>query len=130
MSSPTSRSKSKLEKEGWFVASVEKYNSFVKRRFDLWEFGDLLAFRGDEVLIVQTTSGSNVSSRIEKIKHLPVADHWLQSATRQIHVHGWAKKGPRGKAKRWTCRIVRMGYDDNFGVYAIDETDPSDINNH
>lgn len=126
--SPTQRSLNKLRSDGWFVAITEKWNPHVRIRQDIWGFGDLLAFKGDDVLIVQTTSNSNVSSRVEKIKYIPVADHWLQSATRHIHVHGWAKKGPRGKAKRWMCRIIRLAYDDNFGVYAMDEPDPSDVN--
>lgn len=88
------------------VAIVEKYNSFIKRRIDLWGFGDLLCVRNDEVLIVQTTSGSNVSARLEKMKHIPEAGLWLMSPNRKIEIHGWAKRGERGKQKKWTCRIV------------------------
>lgn len=108
MSSPTARSLAKLRKDGWTAATVEKWNGFIKRRNDLYGFGDILAFKGDVTLIVQSTSGGNVSARVEKIKLIPAADHWLQSETRRIVVHGWARQGPRGKRKLWTCREVEI----------------------
>lgn len=109
MSSPTQRSLKELRKAGWLVAVVEKYNSFTKQRMDLWGFGDLLAIKGNDTMIVQTTSGSNVSKRLEKIAShpcLPMAQFWLESPTRRIEVHGWRKVGPRGKRKTWQCRVV------------------------
>ena len=107
--SPTQRSLKKLRADGWFVAIVEKWNSFTHIRQDLWGFGDLLAIRGDTALIVQTTSGANVAARLEKIKAIPAAEAWLQSPTRRIVVHGWRKAGARGKRKLWDCREVEVG---------------------
>lgn len=104
MSSPTQRSLALLRDEGWTVAIVEKWNQFARIRQDLFGFADLLAFRGDAVLAVQTTSGSNVSARIEKIGQCQAALLWRESRYRTIEVHGWAKRGPRGKRKTWTCR--------------------------
>lgn len=108
MSSPTKRSLKLLRADGWTAATVEKWNPHVKIRQDLWGFGDLLAFRGNEVLIVQTTSGSNVAARIAKIRLIPAADHWMASPTRKLLIHGWSKRGPRGKRKQWTCRVVHL----------------------
>lgn len=91
------------------MAIVEKYNSFTKQRMDLWGFGDLLAIRGDDTMIVQTTSGDNVSKRCQKIASHPciiMAQFWLESPTRRIEVHGWRKVGPRGKRKTWECRVL------------------------
>lgn len=102
--SPTQRSLAKLRREGWLVAIVEKYNAFIKRRIDLWGFGDLLAIRGDQCLIVQTTSGAHVSERLTKIRFIPAAEEWIKSPNRKIVVHGWSKRGPRGKRKTWDCR--------------------------
>ena len=105
MSTPTSRSLEFLRGQGYTAEVVERYNSFTRRRNDFLGFADILAFkigvRG--VLAVQTTSGSNASARIEKIRQEPKAGLWL-AAGNQIVVHGWAKRGPRGKRKVWTCR--------------------------
>lgn len=90
MSSPTQRSKKLLEDEGYTVEIVERYNSFVKRRFDLFGFIDLLAIKPGETVGVQTTSYSNLSARVRKI-----ADHENVDAVREagwkILVHGWRK---------------------------------------
>lgn len=91
------------------VAVVEKYNSFTKQRKDLWGFGDILAAKGNETVIIQVTSGSNVPARIQKILTEPInymASFWLESPNRRIEVHGWRKVGPRGKRKTWQCRVV------------------------
>lgn len=90
------------------VEIVEKWNQFSRTRKDLFGFIDLVAVRGNEILGVQTTSGSNVSARIEKIKCTPGFVTWLHLPTRRVIVHGWAKRGPRGKAKHWTCRQVEV----------------------
>ena len=98
MSSPTQRSKALLEKEGYKVAIVERWNPHAKKRQDLFGFIDLLAIRPDETLAVQTTSYSHVSERLHKI-----AEHDNLPAVREagwkIEVHGWHKKN-----NRWQCR--------------------------
>lgn len=124
MSSPTQRSLAKLRAEGWTAATVERWNPHVKIRQDLWGFGDLLCFKGDEVLIVQTTSGSNLLARVAKIRMLPVADDWLRSEHRKIVVHGWLRKGPRGKRKTWRCREVcvkRRATADSWELVGVEE---------
>lgn len=106
--SPTQRSLKKLREEGWLVAVVEHWNSFRHIRQDLFGFADLLAIRGDEALLVQTTSGSNVAARVEKIVQSSAAKLWLTSPNRRIVIHGWSKRGERGKRKLWTCREIEM----------------------
>lgn len=96
--SPTQNSLKKLRSEGYTVGIVEFWNSFTRRRQDLFGFGDLLAFRKDEFCIVQTTSASNFSARKKKIRANDVAKEWVNSGG-HIIIHGWRKvKG------RWTCR--------------------------
>jgi carbonic anhydrase len=112
MSSPTQRTLAKLRSESWPLVQVtEKWNQFARVRQDLFGFIDCLAIRGDEVLAVQTTSAANVSARIHKLSTLPAVSHWLESATRKLVIHGWAKRGAKGKAKRWTCREVWLTRD-------------------
>lgn len=106
--SPTQRSLKKLRAEGWLVAITERWNPWSKTRQDLFGFVDLLAVRGDETLAVQTTSGSNVSARLEKIHSTQAASLWLESPSRKIVIHGWRKIGSRGKRKMWDCREVTV----------------------
>lgn len=103
--SPCQRSLAKLRSDGWLCAVVERFNPYVKVRQDLFGFIDILAIRGDVSLAVQTTSGSNVSARLDKINATPAALLWL-APSRQIVIHGWSKQGPRGKRKVWTCREI------------------------
>lgn len=105
MTSPTQRSLAKLREEGWKPAVVEHWNAFTRRRQDLFGFADLIALRGAEILLVQTTSGSNASARVRKIE----AAEWLpfvRAAGIQIHVHGWKRYARRVDGKYWRCRVV------------------------
>ena len=104
--SPTQRSLARLRKENWLCAVTEHWNPWTKRRADLFGFIDIVCLRGDETLAVQTTSGSNVAARLGKIKATQAASVWLESPNRKITIHGWDKKGPRGKRKTWECREV------------------------
>lgn len=104
--SPTQRSLKKLRDEGWHACVVEKWNTFAKIRNDAFGFGDILAFRGHITALVQTTSDANVSARLKKIQDIPEAHAWASGATRQIIVHGWGKKGAKGKRKTWECREI------------------------
>ena len=106
MSSPTQRSKKYLEEQGYFVWIVEHWNSFAKIRQDLWGFADLLAIKPNEILAVQTTSGSNVSARVKKINNHENVVKVRQAGIR-IHVHGWAK----GKNNRYSIRVVDCSYE-------------------
>ena len=111
MSSPTQRSLAYIRKE-WpeaVCAIVERWNPYAKVRQDLFGFIDILVCLRHQVIAIQTTSDSNVAARVAKIEATPAAAIWLQSPTRRIVVHGWAKKGPRGKRKVWTLREVEVG---------------------
>jgi hypothetical protein len=101
--SPTQRSLKHLRDAGYTVAIVEHYNSFTRKRYDLWGFADLLAIRTGEVLAVQTTSGSNVSARVRKIAESPLVGA-VRDAGVRIHVHGW-RKGSNG---RYSLREVDL----------------------
>lgn len=107
MTSPTQLSLKLLREEGYIVAIVEKYNIFSHRRIDLFSIGDLLAVKDNEngCTMIQTTSSSNLSARVHKsvyekepYNNLKI---WLAAGNRFI-LHGWSKKGPKGKRKLWT----------------------------
>ncbi len=106
--SPTQRSLKHLRDQGYTVAVTERWNPFARIRQDLFGFIDLLCFKGNEILAVQTTSAANISARVAKIRGIQAASLWLESPTRRIVVQGWAKRGERGKRKVWTVREVEI----------------------
>lgn len=108
MSSPTQRSLKLLRDAGYLCQIVERWNPHAKVRSDLFGFIDILAVRGDTVIGVQTTSANNMAARVAKIRALPTFKDWLHSPSRRVHVHGWGKKGPRGKRKMWQCRMLDL----------------------
>ena len=75
--SPTARSLSWLRREGFIVAVVEKWNPFAGIRQDVWGIADVLAChpRDRLILLVQTTSASNVSHRLQKARARPELAH-------------------------------------------------------
>jgi len=102
--SPTKRTLEKCKKHGWTVAVVERWNQFAKVRQDLFGFVDVVAMSGQGFVGIQSTSGSNVSSRIAKIREEPRAAEWLKCGGR-IFVHGWRKLVKTG---RWECREIEI----------------------
>lgn len=106
--SPTKRSLALLRGRGLVVAVTERWNPHAGIRQDLWGWVDLLALdpATGELLAVQTTSGSNVSSRIDKIQAWPHLAAFL--LRHRAVVHGWSKRGARGKRKLWACREVEV----------------------
>jgi hypothetical protein len=104
MMTPTARTLAALRKLGYLAAVVEKWLPRIKRRQDLFGFGDVLAVHpGDRVfMIVQATTGSNVASRLNKARALPALTTWL-GAGGTFEVWGWKKmKG------RWHVRRVAV----------------------
>lgn len=108
MSSPTQRSLALLRKQWPLVAITEHYNAFSRMRHDLFGFVDVLCCRQDSILAVQTTSGANVSARMAKIALLPSVVYWLSNPACRLVIHGWAKRGAKGKRKLWECREVEV----------------------
>lgn len=102
--SPTELSLAVLRAQGYACWIVEYYNSFTRRRHDLYGAWDIMAVREGEVLLVQTTSGSNVSARVKKIaenEYTPI----LRSANVRLEIHGWTKKKV-GRRLDYKQRIV------------------------
>lgn len=111
--SPTQRSLKYLRDRGYTAQVVEHWNPFARRRIDLFGVLDVVAIRGDAygVLGVQTTSGSNLAARRTKALDSDQLYIWLSSGNR-FHLHGWSKRGAKGKRKLWTCRVVEVTLDD------------------
>ncbi len=101
--SPSARSLQHLRKLGYYAQVVERYNPFAHVRQDLFGFIDIVAIKGDQngVLGVQATSADHVSHRKKKSIAQEPLKVWLKAGNRFV-VHGWSKKGARGKVKHWT----------------------------
>ena len=106
MTSPTQRSMKAMRDLGFVAVVVERWNPDARVRNDLFGMFDILAMRQGSIVGVQTTSGANFSSRIHKIRENPLHLVWLSFG--KIEVHGWEKKGPRGKRKVWEVRVHRF----------------------
>jgi hypothetical protein len=111
--SPTQRSLKKARDAGYLAGITEKWVPFPPpgHRSDLFGFIDLIILQGPYTVAIQTTSGSNLSVRLAKIKAEPRAAQWLDGGTRKIVIHGWRKGGPRGKRKVWGCRELEVTAD-------------------
>jgi hypothetical protein len=89
---------------------VEHWNSFARKRNDLFGFIDIVAL-SDKIVGIQCTSGSNVSARVKKIldECQDAAREWLQAGG-AIEVWGWRKisKERGSKVKIWDLRIEQI----------------------
>jgi len=127
--SPTQRSLAYAKKQGFIAAVVEKWNPHMRIRQDLFGFADLIVLDGKPgSALWQVTTGANVSKRLTKMtdtteeKAVRIYDKviaWLKAGNR-IEIHGWAKKGPRGKRKTWQLRIIKIRSSEFYGALFID----------
>jgi hypothetical protein len=86
---------------------VERWAGGV--RHDLFGFGDLVAIADFQTgsLAVQTTTSSHAQDRIKKALAIPELRLWLKAGN-GFEVHGWAKRGERGKRKFWRVHIFSL----------------------
>lgn len=88
----------RLTDDGYLVENVEKYNTFSKKKNDLWGFIDFLAIKRDEVLAIQVTSKSNMSARRKKMtEHENIGK--VREAGIRIELWGFYKEKNRWKVK-------------------------------
>lgn len=111
--SVTPRSLKNLRDRGYEPCVVEYFNYFARKRKDLYGFIDIVALHPGErgILGVQCTTASNLAAREKKAIALPAYWKWLQAGN-VVEMHGWAKKGPKGKRKLWTPIIRRTSLAD------------------
>lgn len=99
------KTKELYERNGYVYAKTEHWNSFCKRRVDLFGFADAIAFLpgSSDVVLIQITTRSNASSRRNKINESPIAVLWT-TGNRKIHLVTWEKK-----SRRWDHRVEVLG---------------------
>ncbi len=105
---PSGRSLTMLRKEGWRVAVVEKQIAGTLWKKDVFGFGDILAIHDREkrILLVQTTTLSNVPARLTKATATLELTIWLNCGG-SFEVHGWHRQ-----AGVWRCKRVAVSPDD------------------
>ncbi len=106
----TSRSLAYYRKEGYLCWIVEKYNSFTKKRTDLFNIIDIIAI-GEDTIGIQSC-GQAFSEHDKKIVESEYKDAWLKAGNRLILI-GWrkVKKKRGGVAMVWMSRIKEYGVD-------------------
>jgi hypothetical protein len=123
--SPTQRSLKHLREAGYHVEIVERWNQWSRSRHDLFNMFDLLALHPDGTLVgVQVTSTAHVAERVAKLEANPLLALWAKKNT--AVVHGWAKRGPRGKRKLWTLKEMHCGKEGRFEREVVPEGDTGD----
>lgn len=105
MPSPTQRSLAYCRQLGWQAQVVEKWNPHAKIRQDLFGCIDIVACDGENIVGIQSTSRTNVPTRVAKSLAEPKLNRWLKSGG-TFQVCGWGKGGP---SKRWQLRVVHIG---------------------
>jgi hypothetical protein len=86
-------------KQGYICDVSERWNAFANKKNDLLGFCDIVAVCPDEVLFIQTTSRSNMSSRRNKIRGIPAAAMIAGLPCAKVILLGWYKNGAR-----WACK--------------------------
>jgi len=105
---PTNRTVHFLADRGVRCGNVERHVHQVRKRYDLFGFIDAIAIYPDTIAGLQITSGSNVSSRVDKImnERREACEDFMRVGI--VEVWGWRKLSPRGtKAVRWKPRVMR-----------------------
>ena len=91
-----------MRKSGWYVEKTEfdlrrprKDDDDLIWKHDLLRFCDILCLKRGRRLLVQTTSVSNISARVTKIRGLVTFEHAKQAGF-EIQVHGWGSSKING----------------------------------
>lgn len=89
-----------MKKNGYVIDKAESYNAYSRRKKDLFGFIDYVAIHPEkkELLAIQTTSKSNLSTRVKKAEGLDAYWHWLATGNKVVF-HGWYKENNRWKLK-------------------------------
>lgn len=106
--SPTARTLDLLRKSGYLAAVTERWVPGANIRRDLFGCFDVLAIHPvrREVVLVQTTTAGNLSSRVAKVKASPNTPAILAAGV-IVQVHGWKLLDGR-----WQAKIVGIRAED------------------
>lgn len=121
MTSPTARTLETLRALGYTAQVVEHWNPHAKIRQDLFGWVDVIAIHPQHGFLgVQATTSDHLANRATKAMAEPRLRVWLAAGGR-AECWGWAKRGPRGAVKRWTCTRRQLTLDDLPEAEAVEE---------
>lgn len=103
--SPTQRTLARLREIGYIAQVVEHWNPYGKCRVDLFGCIDIVAVHKhmNEVLGIQTTTGTNHARRRAKALASPALPRWIAGGAR-FEIWSWTRK----RNGRWVLRIERF----------------------
>lgn len=110
---PTMRTLAYCKKIGRTSGIVEKWNSFIKIRQDLFGFIDIICIDPDKGIVAVQSTGSAHSEHIKKltIEREEIVREWLRVAPLELISWRKVKKVRGGKAMVWKPRIVDFSLD-------------------
>ncbi len=104
MMSPTARSLELLREMNYECQVVEYFNSFSKKRVDLFGIIDIVAAHPTlGILGVQATTGSNHSARFKKACRAGRVRKWLVGGA-HLQIWSWRKAAKKIDGRIWTVR--------------------------
>lgn len=118
MTSPTQRALAECKKRGWTAQVVERWNTWAKKRIDLFGCIDIVAITPTGILGIQVTSGTNHASRRTKILGEPRVRDWTYAGG-LFELWSYTKRGERGARKLWALRTETFA-----DMYAARDHDP------
>ena len=96
--SSTEYSLKNLRDRGFIAEVVERFNTFSRRRIDLFSVIDIVAIKPDEILGVQATSYGAATEHRKKIREEPKVRSWLEAGGK-LELHLWRKIKNRWQVK-------------------------------
>ena len=90
---------------GYVAQTVERWDAYTRRKYDLFGIIDILAVGNGETFAVQVTSRGNMSSRRRKIREAPELPYLLGAGWR---IEIWGYDQPRGPRTAWRLKTERM----------------------
>lgn len=132
----TARTKTYLEKLGWQVGLVERYNPYCRQRFDLFGFIDQIAMsRANQIVGVQATSHGHLHDHLQKvcIDQAKNVHRWLR-CNGYVLLVGWALRAQRDPSTDKVLRGSRKTYQPLFinvvcrkGILRPEELSPDSL---
>jgi len=120
--SPTQRTLAWCKKQGRTSGIVEKWNSFIKIRQDLFGFIDIICIDPEKGIIAVQSTGSAHSDHIKKLteERADIVKEWIKHAPLELVSWRKVKKVRGGKAMVWKPRIVDFTLSDTGEIITIE----------
>jgi hypothetical protein len=100
-----SRSMAFFRDLGYLVEKVEYWNPWDKKTYDLFNIIDAVGIGHNEILGIQSCTGSDFAAHDRKILASEAAQRWVAGG--KLVLIGWRKVKVKrgGKAERWSPRL-------------------------